>query len=932
MASASRTRFPWVAPQGIDTNIKVYNSLTREKVPFIRRGKTLTWYACGPTVYDDAHLGHARNYVSTDIVRRILRDYFEFDVKFVMNITDVDDKIILRGRQRYLYEEWQKKHRYVKEEELNIVKEAYELYIRRNLPLLNKDFPPLPQHFEQEVAASAYGNVLRGEALISGGRPGDKEAKIKMHINTVRKTVQALIPSGRSGDAKTKMHIDNAKKTMQAFAPNLNYFIPLPFYEEVNDVMCAMLDHKLGNTIKGSDHAIFANLTQEYEKAFFRDMKELNVLLPDEITRVTEYVPTIVDFVERIVENKFAYATSDGSVYFDIQAFEAAGYPYARLQPENRGDSALQADGEGALTRKTSEKKSEADFALWKASKPGEPSWPSPWGDGRPGWHIECSAMASATLGQQMDIHSGGIDLAFPHHDNELAQSEAYNMDNKKSQWVNYFLHMGHLSIQGSKMSKSLKNFTTIRAALERQDWTSRSLRIVFLSGSWKDGIEITDELVSAGASWEDKVDNFFINARELVPSERAARDWRPRTTLGPFGHHLERQQRSPDESSSDLHAVPPVTSASPPTNSALHNAFEVGSPESRFLEARPGVISTASEIRIPTSQIEAKLPIIDISESPSASQPTLGDALRDAERRIHEALCDSFNTADVMATISTLITKFNTIDRSTLSLEDVRDTAFFVTGMVNILGLNGKASAEPQSLGWDGIDIPEDAKPYIGNIALMRDELRQAAISKRVSQEIVESIISKYAAPPESSIEHGRQSRSYADIFSDFRKSAIDASADRMHEDGKEDTVKDPSKEILALCDRVRDVDLWKVDIYLEDRDGAPALVRPVTKGLREARQEKDERARAKEEARIKRDREARDKLEKGKLSHLVMFKPPQPIGAEFVEWDDEGMPTRTTTGEAVAKARLKKLRKDWERQKKAHELWIETTASVGP
>jgi cysteinyl-tRNA synthetase len=894
MAASSRTQAPWAAPRGIETNIKVYNSLTRDKAPFIQRGKTLTWYACGPTVYDDSHLGHARNYVSTDILRRILRDYFEFDVKFVMNITDVDDKIILRGRQRYLYEEWQKKHRYVREEELNIVKEAYQHYIRTNLPLLNKEPPPAPQQFEQEVTASVYGSVLRGEALVPGGRPGDKEAKIKMHINTIRKTVQALIPGGRPVDKekKTKAHPENSKKSLQTFAPNLNYFIPLPFYEEVGDVMCAMLDYKLGSTIKGTDHAIFANLTQEYEKSFFRDMKELNVLVPDEITRVTEYVPMIVDFVQRIVQNKFAYATSDGSVYFDIQAFEAAGYTYARLQPENRGDKALQADGEGALTWKTSEKRSEADFALWKASKPGEPSWPSPWGDGRPGWHIECSAMASATLGKQMDIHSGGIDLAFPHHDNELAQSEAYHKDSEKSQWVNYFLHMGHLSIQGSKMSKSLKNFTTIKAALERKDWTSRSLRIIFLSGNWKDGIEITDELASAGASWEDKVDNFFINARELVPSERAAREWRPRTNLGPFGHRLERRQLSSDEPASN-----PVPSQA------------------------PGPLPTHSSS-----------PVVSTPAASNGTQQTLGDALKEAEIKIYEALCDSFNTPDVMATISALITKFNISDRSILSLEDVRDTAFYVTGMVNILGLNGKESAEAQRIGWEGIDIPEDAKPYVGNIALMRDELRQAAISKTVSQDAVETIVSKYTAPPESGTEHGRQPRSYADIFSGFRKNAIDASIDRMHEDGEEERMNDPSKEILALCDRVRDVDLWKVDIYLEDREGAPALVRPVTKGLREARQEKDERARAKEEARLRRDREARDKLEKGKLSHMVMFKPPQPIGAEFIEWDDEGMPTRTATGEAVAKARLKKLRKDWERQKKAHELWIEATAGAPP
>lgn len=134
-------------------------------------------------------------------------------------------------------------------------------------------------------------------------------------------------------------------------------------------------------------------------------------------------------------------------------------------------------------------------------------------GEGRPGWHIECSAMASDILGKQFDIHSGGIDLAFPHHDNELAQSEAYWCPHGKPtdgvQWVNYFLHMGHLSIQGSKMSKSLKNFTTVREALSKGDWTPRGLRIVFLLGAWKDGLEITPEVVKGAVAWEERVNNF---------------------------------------------------------------------------------------------------------------------------------------------------------------------------------------------------------------------------------------------------------------------------------------------------------------------------------------------------------------------------------------------------------------------------------------
>ena len=252
-----------------------------------------------------------------------------------------------------------------------------------------------------------------------------------------------------------------------------------------------------------------------------QDVRHLNVLEPDEVTRVTEYGPQIVDFVEKIMKKGFAYSTPDGSVYFDVQAFEAAGQPYPRLEPWNKNKKPLQEDGEGALQKKAIGKRSCVDFALWKASHPGEPSWPSLWGAGRPGWHIECSAMASDRLENRIDTHSGGIDLAFPHHDNELAQSEAYWYEKgQSSQWISYFLHVGHLSIAGAKMSKSLQNFTTIRETLERGTWTSRGLRIIFLLGNWRDGIEITDELVKAGNVWEEKLDNFFLNTKQSTVLE----------------------------------------------------------------------------------------------------------------------------------------------------------------------------------------------------------------------------------------------------------------------------------------------------------------------------------------------------------------------------------------------------------------------------
>ncbi|KAI9374478.1 tRNA synthetases class I (C) catalytic domain-containing protein [Aspergillus egyptiacus] len=771
--------------------LKVYNSLTKSKTPFVPidpQGKNVTWYACGPTVYDDAHLGHARNYVSTDIIRRIMRDYFQFDVHFVMNITDVDDKIILRARQQHLFTQFVTSHPTIDTEVLDVLKKAYAAYLKKNLPLLSPELPP--SQYPKEVE-KAYATVLSGGPLPGNEKAGDEEAKVKMHIKTVLSAANVI------AEAET---LDKSA-AQQTF--------PERFYTEAQDLLLPYLDALQGSAIDADDHGIFTKLTRKYEERFMKDMDDLNVLRPDELTRVTEYGEEIADFVKKIVENKFGYVTADGSVYFDISAFEAAGFPYARLEPWSRSDNKLLAEGEGALVNKSTEKRSNSDFALWKASKPGEPSWSSSWGRGRPGWHIECSAMASARLGKQMDIHSGGVDLAFPHHDNELAQSEAY-WHSHDDQWVNYFLHMGHLSIQGSKMSKSLKNFTTIREALERKEWTARSLRIVFLLGGWKEGVEITDELVSTGNSWEDKLNNFFITVRD------------------------------------------------------------------------PGTLQGNA----------------------TGTDSTLADALATAKAAVHEHLCNSFNTPGVMTTISELITKYNVADKSSLNPKDIEATARWVTYMVNVLGLNGPTPADSQEIGWSGIDIPEDAKPFLYPLSSMRDTLRQAAKAKTISAEEVSKIVEGAAAPEEVT----EATQPYASAFSDFRTKVLSL--------GESENL---GKEIFALCDRVRNVDLFDLGIYLEDRENLPAIVRPVSRDLIRAREEKAAQALQKQKEKEAKEREAMKKLEKGKLSHLEMFRTD-----EYSAWDEEGLPTRDAAGEEIAKSRAKKLRKDWERQKKLHEAWL--------
>lgn len=456
-------------------SLKLYNSLKPgNPVPFepIQPGK-VSWYACGPTVYDKSHLGHARNYVSTDIIRRILMHYFDYKVNFVMNITDIDDKIIIRARRQRLLE-LEKKKQYSEEEIRALVLSAFQAYAQSSLPLLLKDGEGLSEKNYAERKQTGYGKVLTGGTISGEGKPGDDEAKVKMHLGNMDAAVEGI----KRGDVLSG----------------------------ADEILLPYLDSLYKETIDTADQTMFTDLTQSMETLFHADMDALNVLRPDTITRVTEYVPQIADFVERIVNKGFAYEV-DGSVYFDIASFEKGGNTYARLRPEVRGDESLQAEGEGSLSKNLGAKRSAGDFALWKKSKAGEPYWPSPWGKGRPGWHIECSVMASDVLGANMDIHSGGIDLAFPHHDNELAQSEAYFCDHEKGEhtWVNNFLHMGHLSISGSKMSKSLKNFQTIEDALAT-NYTSRSMRIVFLMGKWNDGVEISPDMRTQGDNWETTI------------------------------------------------------------------------------------------------------------------------------------------------------------------------------------------------------------------------------------------------------------------------------------------------------------------------------------------------------------------------------------------------------------------------------------------
>ncbi|KAL7992127.1 hypothetical protein Chor_016383 [Crotalus horridus] len=415
-----RTQPHWEPPQGTaQPKLCLYNSLTRNKDVFQpQSGNRVKWYCCGPTVYDASHMGHARSYISFDILRRVLKDYFKYDVFYCLNVTDIDDKIIKRARQNYLFEQYMEQR------------------------------PSATQLLEDVKLAS----MLFSAKLEETSDP-DKKQMLERMQNSVRAALEPLE--------------NGLQKKLSEGEVNKHTEILL---QEAKDTLSEWLDTKLGSQV--TDNSIFSKLPKFWEEEYHKDMAALNVLPPDVLTRVSEYVPEIVDFVQKIVDNGYGYV-SNGSVYFDTLKFDASEkHTYAKLVPEAVGDQkALQA-GEGDLSisvDRLNEKRSPNDFALWKSSKPGEPSWDSPWG-------------------------------------------KAY-FDN--DHWVRYFLHTGHLTIAGCKMSKSLKNFITIKDALKQH--TARQLRLAFLMHSWKDTLDYSKNTMESAIQYEKFISEFFLNVKDIL-------------------------------------------------------------------------------------------------------------------------------------------------------------------------------------------------------------------------------------------------------------------------------------------------------------------------------------------------------------------------------------------------------------------------------
>jgi cysteinyl-tRNA synthetase len=249
----------------------------------------------------------------------------------------------------------------------------------------------------------------------------------------------------------------------------------------------------------------FNSLTQRFIDAMHEDEKNLAILPPDIEPRATEFIGPIIEIVETLIQKGHAYPASNGDVYYRVTSFK----DYGKLSNKNIDE--LMA---GARIEVDEIKEDPRDFVVWKASKPGEPSWQSPWGAGRPGWHIECSAMAKTCCGDQIDIHGGGADLQFPHHENEIAQSEAATGHN----YVNYWMHAAPLRVDGVKMSKSLGNFFTIRDVLAK--YHPEVVRFFLISSHYRSPINYSeDSLIEARAG----IDRFYTalrNYADVVPAE----------------------------------------------------------------------------------------------------------------------------------------------------------------------------------------------------------------------------------------------------------------------------------------------------------------------------------------------------------------------------------------------------------------------------
>jgi cysteinyl-tRNA synthetase len=280
------------------------------------------------------------------------------------------------------------------------------------------------------------------------------------------------------------------------------------------------------------EHVSYKDVTQKYEKAFINDLSKLNIELPEKMPHATddEVIKQIVTIIKSLLEKGIAYKSDDGSVYFSVAKFK----DYGKLSNID-----LSGIKEGARVDLDEYEKEDAqDFALWKAKQDDEPSWPAPFGEGRPGWHIECSAMSTKYLGETIDLHAGGVDLVFPHHENEIAQSEAYT----GKDFVKYWFHAEHLMVEGQKMSKSLNNIYTLEEMSKKYNVEPLAFRMLVLSSHYRERLNFTKESIEQAQNTLNNIRDFVLKNFETKGEHKLS----GKETLEAFEEALNDDLNSP--------------------------------------------------------------------------------------------------------------------------------------------------------------------------------------------------------------------------------------------------------------------------------------------------------------------------------------------------------------------------------------------------
>ncbi|MCX7951532.1 MAG: cysteine--tRNA ligase [Clostridiales bacterium] len=291
------------------------------------------------------------------------------------------------------------------------------------------------------------------------------------------------------GNARTFIVFDTIRRYLEYRGYDVKF---VQNFTDIDDKMIKRANEE-GVTVK--------DVAEKYIGEYYKDADGLNLKRATVNPRATEFMNEIISFVKDLVDKGYAYEV-DGDVYFDTTKFKE----YGKLSHQSIED--LEA---GARIDVDERKRNPMDFALWKAKKPGEPAWQSPWGEGRPGWHIECSTMACSLLGETIDIHGGGADLVFPHHENEIAQSEARN----GHPFAKYWMHAAYLNVNNQKMSKSLNNFFTTREILEKYD--VEVVRMFMLSGHYRNPINFSLDLLDQAKAGLDRIYNSIGNLEHVI-------------------------------------------------------------------------------------------------------------------------------------------------------------------------------------------------------------------------------------------------------------------------------------------------------------------------------------------------------------------------------------------------------------------------------